>query len=1015
MARKWPDLLIFLLIILKEPNMPEAYDYCGCSSTTSCNCVGLGLTSIPQNLQPSVNSLDLTNNQITTLSQPQLSRYRNLRTLNLVRNHISVINNRAFYYQTSLNSLDLQRNQLTSLRADMFEGLSNLETLDLYYNCIRSLEAETFSPTPQLQTLNLSANNLTSLPPGLFDGLNQLQTLNIYENYIKIIPPNIFKNLQRLRYLNLSTNKISIIPTEAFVELPKLEELYLFSNRITNIRPNTVSNLPQLTILRLDYNKLHTISPGAFTGLAKLQQLRLQNNQLTSISFIGQYEFLELALLYLNDNNITHIPDHAFSNQPKLSTVHLHRNKISSISAAAFRGLAYLAALHLHENYLQELPDYLFLGLSNLRDLRLNNNAISHISLNTFTGVSSLRLSLSDNRVRNFPLEALSKISSISALYLWNNQLQFLLLSAHAMLSSITTVNIAHNPWHCDCRMVPFRQAMTGSHSFDDQIICEEPSGFLGQKLKDVNPTDLTCEGPNIVRFVRGDNIPLELGETLSLVCEASGIPKPDITVILPSGQNATVESVGRVTVDTNGTVTVTDLTLVDAGSYTCIAASAAGTTFAELSVTITEEPPSTTYSPGRNLVPPERATATGRQLIIRNSNTFTLLKARTQLAVPIQCSSPGLVREPSLESLSHSLAAATGQNQIIFEQGVDQLGKKMVPFRQAMNRSHLVEDQITCEEPSSFQGKKLKDTDPKDLSLICEEPTIVRFHRTDRKKLVLGGTLHLVCEASGTPTPDITVILPSGLNATSTVESTGRVTVGVGGSITVKNLTAADVGQYICFAENAAGFKTVFDTLSVTILVAPTPTPMPIPHTSNKPENCSCYTSAAPSLVPTNGPEYAPTTWKTAGHFYYISARSDLSTHKFKDVLKINEVSVGTHNERENSDFGTRVKTAGARLPHYRPCVRNLSECGAVSYDIAVSYDAGKFRTCLARKFGTRVKTAGARLPHYRLEPGRPPTTAISAITIPRCTYLIGRRLPLKTSPSAPRSLVGFRPEEFN
>ncbi|CAH1230863.1 Hypp347 [Branchiostoma lanceolatum] len=48
-----------------------------------------------------------------------------------------------------------------------------------------------------------------------------------------------------------------------------------------------------------------------------------------------------------------------------------------------------------------------------------------------------------------------------------------------------------------------------------------------------------------------------DIGETLVLMCDVSGIPPPDVTVTLPSGLNATVESGGRVTVETNGTYSI--------------------------------------------------------------------------------------------------------------------------------------------------------------------------------------------------------------------------------------------------------------------------------------------------------------------------------------------------------------------------------------------------------------------------------------------------------------------------
>ncbi|XP_066275505.1 uncharacterized protein [Branchiostoma lanceolatum] len=85
-----------------------------------------------------------------------------------------------------------------------------------------------------------------------------------------------------------------------------------------------------------------------------------------------------------------------------------------------------------------------------------------------------------------------------------------------------------------------------------------------------------------------------------SLVCEASGNPTPDITVVFPSGLNKSIESGGRMAADAKGTVTI-NVTADAAGLYVCIAASPAGSTFATLSVEIPLQKPTTLTSEPTN------------------------------------------------------------------------------------------------------------------------------------------------------------------------------------------------------------------------------------------------------------------------------------------------------------------------------------------------------------------------------------------------------------------------------
>ncbi|XP_035699511.1 fibroblast growth factor receptor-like 1 [Branchiostoma floridae] len=159
---------------------------------------------------------------------------------------------------------------------------------------------------------------------------------------------------------------------------------------------------------------------------------------------------------------------------------------------------------------------------------------------------------------------------------------------------SMSYVKIYNNPWLCDCRMVDFRLRMTGFYPFEDQINCTQPDHLYGQKLKDINPENLfsDCVEPTIVRFQRATKNTVVQGETLQLVCEASGIPTPDITVTLPSGMNASTYIDRRVTVSKNGTITVRDITAADTGLYVCIAANSVGATNAILHVDVTYKEP---------------------------------------------------------------------------------------------------------------------------------------------------------------------------------------------------------------------------------------------------------------------------------------------------------------------------------------------------------------------------------------------------------------------------------------
>ncbi|KAI8512538.1 hypothetical protein Bbelb_091770 [Branchiostoma belcheri] len=195
-------------------------------------------------------------------------------------------------------------------------------------------------------------------------------------------------------------------------------------------------------------------------------------------------------------------------------------------------------------------------GLGNLDELQLDNNNINEIQAGAFTDLSSLSiLTLQNNNIKTFSVHMYDKLLPVGH------------------------VNIANNPWQCDCRMLPLRKQMTGARSFEEQITCYQPEKLKGQQLKDINPADLICyRKPKIVRFERNND---NNTSTKSLVCEASGVPTPDITVVLPSGLNVTVQPEGGETV---ATISI-NVTADAAGLYICTAASPLGNVFATLSV----------------------------------------------------------------------------------------------------------------------------------------------------------------------------------------------------------------------------------------------------------------------------------------------------------------------------------------------------------------------------------------------------------------------------------------------
>ncbi|KAI8480650.1 hypothetical protein Bbelb_415990 [Branchiostoma belcheri] len=347
----------------------------------------------------------------------------------------------------------------------------------------------------------------------------------------------------------------------------------------------------------------------------------------------------------------------------------------------------------------------------------------------------------------------------------------------------------------------------------------------LPQSPLPAQPVLLGCLGPTIVRFERDDNMVLAQGEDLldQLVCEASGIPTPTITIIPPSGLNKTVES--GVFVE-DGNITLRNVTAADAGLYVCIASNPVGSTFAIFSTEVVKPVTSVIFTLPV-FVGSDRQSMMGVLMFL-----LVILKVLGAAETCSCTSSPycrcvgqGLTSIPpdlptSIIGLNLGQNLITTLSQSDFSE-IAALSPDMFTGLGNLERLELESNKITdiqaktfsstpnlitCSQPDNLSGQNLIRIDAEDLMTDCQKPNITRFERIGNYLLIQGETLRLVCEASGIPTTGITVRLPSGLEFNATVESGGRVTVWENGTIIVTDVTAADSGRYVCIATNSAG-----------------------------------------------------------------------------------------------------------------------------------------------------------------------------------------------------------------
>ncbi|OQR70428.1 slit3 protein-like [Tropilaelaps mercedesae] len=404
----------------------------------------------------SIESIDLSRNNIESLPHATLCGLAHLRFVNLSRNAFTNVLNTGFSSQSRCNpairELKVDHNKLKSLsdhafaslvrleelrlehnhiaRAEPFAltGLLTLERLDISHNMLVALPAKLFQPTTKLSELYLRNNSIGALPPGLFSGVREIAVLDLAHNELSTLEwlrPESSADLVGLSVLDLSHNKltrldqsdfhalinlqtlqlqhnlIDHIANKTFVRLVNLQTLVLSNNRLKNIDANMMAGLHTIMTLQLDNNRLDGVHIHAFKNISMLQELNLAGNRLTTVPHAVS-SLKMLRSLDLSENNIHHIANASYRGLNQLYALNLMGNRIGNISQGVLKELPSVRILNLARNGIQVIEQSTFDDVPGLHYLRLDSNAIDDVS-GLFSNLHDLiMLNISVNRVRGF-------------------------------------------------------------------------------------------------------------------------------------------------------------------------------------------------------------------------------------------------------------------------------------------------------------------------------------------------------------------------------------------------------------------------------------------------------------------------------------------------------------------------------------------------------------------------------------------------------------------------------------
>uniref|UniRef100_A0A8C8YC27 Nyctalopin n=1 Tax=Prolemur simus TaxID=1328070 RepID=A0A8C8YC27_PROSS len=271
-------------------------------------------------------------------------------SIDLDRNGLRFLGERAFGTLPSLRRLSLRHNNLSFITPGAFKGLSRLAELRLAHNGdLRYLHARTFVALGRLRRLDLAACRLFSVPERLLAELPALRELAAFDNLFRRVP-GALRGLANLTHAHLERSRIEAVASSSLQGLRRLRSLSLQANRVRAVHAGAFGDCGVLEHLLLNDNLLAALPADAFRGLRRLRTLNLGGNALDRVASAWFADLAELELLYLDRNSIAFVEEGAFQNLSGLLALHLNSNRLTVLAWAAFQPGFFLGRLFLFRN-----------------------------------------------------------------------------------------------------------------------------------------------------------------------------------------------------------------------------------------------------------------------------------------------------------------------------------------------------------------------------------------------------------------------------------------------------------------------------------------------------------------------------------------------------------------------------------------------------------------------------------------------------------------------------------------
>ncbi|XP_078171186.1 leucine-rich repeat protein kinase family protein [Carex rostrata] len=258
------------------------------------------------------------------IPESTIGKLTKLQHLDLSNNNITSLSFDIWELGSSLKSLNLSFNNISESSLNNIGNFGALEILDLSHNMFTGAVPTALGSIENLSLLNLGHNRFTGSFPAAIIGCKKLLSIDVSNNLLNGSLPDI-SGLVSLSYLNLSSNSIQGPIPAVFNDL--LETIDLSNNQFQGLIPNI--NLISLEYLDLSMNEITGKFSDGLDWNGSLKHLNLAFNKFSLQNFPSLGKLSGLEYLNLSKTNLTGQIPSDFSQLVSLKTIDLSQNNIS--------------------------------------------------------------------------------------------------------------------------------------------------------------------------------------------------------------------------------------------------------------------------------------------------------------------------------------------------------------------------------------------------------------------------------------------------------------------------------------------------------------------------------------------------------------------------------------------------------------------------------------------------------------------------------------------------------------